>query len=224
MSASGVFLLPRKICCNSWKRNCRKPATAPRKCATGWSRTAPPAGAASSWSTTCRCPRSSWAAASPPGLFRLDPRQPDLLFVSLQLARHELLELCGRVGHRLDADRDQPLAYLRDLHRAAHLAPELVNDIGRCVGRREHREPAAVVLVLRQPGLRGGRHFGGGRMALVAGVREHLGAAALVVRQDRRRRGEHGLHFAGGERGGRRPAALVRDVGHHDSRYLVEYL
>src|SRR5712692_11400496 len=122
-----------------------------KRSATGWWRTAPPVGTASSWSTICRCPRSWWAAASPPGLFRLDAGEPRLLGVSLQLRLHELLEVRRRIGDRLDADLGEAVAHAGVLHRGAHLAPQLVDDVRGRAGRGEQREPAAVVPVLRQP-------------------------------------------------------------------------
>src|SRR6266540_3949859 len=140
-----------------------------KRSATGWSRTARQAGAASSWSTTCRCPRSWWAAASLPGLFRLYAAEPRLLGVSLQLRLHELLEVRRRIGDRLDADLGEAVAHAGVLHRAAHLAPELVDDLPRRAGGGEQREPATVVLVLRQPGFRRGRNVRERGMALRTG-------------------------------------------------------
>src|SRR5712692_3493573 len=188
-----------------------------KRSATGWSRTVPRAGAASSWSTTCRCPRSWWAAASPPGLFRLYAGEPRLLGVSLQLRLHELLEVRRRIGDRLDADVVEPRAHFLVLHRGAHFAPELVDDVRGRVGRREHAEPSAVVPVLRQPGFRRGRNLRERGVALLAGPGEDAHPAALEVRHERRRRREHNLYFALRHCRGGGPAALVGDVRHLDA-------
>src|SRR6266545_710384 len=158
-----------------------------KRSATGWSRTARQAGAASSWSTTCRCPRSWWAAASLPGLFRLYAGEPRLLGVSLQLRLHELLEVRRRVGDRLDADIGEAVAHAGVLHRAAHLAPELVDDLPRRAGGGEQREPASVVPGLRDPRFRGRGNVGKCLVALGGGVGKHPDPAALEMRHERRR-------------------------------------
>src|SRR5436305_15204514 len=113
-----------------------------RKCATGWSRTAPPAAGASSWSTTCRCRPSSSAAASragasksgpgpdsipvlAPNSFRLDIGDLRLLGVGLQLRLDELLELRRRGGRGKGARVRDALEDGRILLGLAHFGGEL---------------------------------------------------------------------------------------------------
>src|SRR5260370_40317139 len=116
-----------------------------KRSAIGWWRTAPPVGTASSWLTICRCPRSWWAAASPPGLFRLDAGEPRLLGVGLQLRLHEFLEVRRRIGDRLDADLGEAVAHAGGPPPGAHLAPQPVAHVRRRAGQGAKRRPRPAV-------------------------------------------------------------------------------
>src|SRR5512134_88647 len=89
---------------------------------------------------TSRSTRTSWARSEVAhrrlnivALLRLHSRHARLLGVGLDLGLDELLELRRRVGDRLDADLHQAAAHLGVLHRRAHLAVELLDDVRRRV-------------------------------------------------------------------------------------------
>src|SRR5438309_1137737 len=146
------------------------------------------------------------------GSLGLDVRHAHDLGVLAYLRAHEPPELRRRVSDRLGTERLQALAERGIGERRAHFRVQAVEDFRRRVRRREHAEPASMVLEAGHAGLGRGGNIGHLRVALRVGVGERAHPAALQVLENRRRRREHHLRLARDRRRHRGAGPLVGDV------------